>query len=241
MKRRRWEYVTLLAFTLVIRYNDIEVIDTILVPTPMTLCAENKEKHGIGQTKGLNHHENGVRDLKIFIAGARAITATNDDVKRKLSAIAKNGYDVLVGDASGADYAVQKFYTENGYRNVTVYAGNGKARNNLGNWKVEKVMVSSNERGFDFYKQKDIAMANTADYGFMIWNGESKGTLNNMINLAKQGKNCLVYLASQNSFFTIGNTEELIRLLSYCPSSTGNIYRKLAKTKISDYKQLTMF
>lgn len=34
-------------------------------------------------------------------------------------------------------------------------------------------------------------MAKAADYGFMIWNGKSKGTLNNIINLVQYNKNVL--------------------------------------------------
>lgn len=93
-----------------------------------------------------------------------------------------------MGDCYGVDTAVQDFFIRLSYNNVTVFASNGKARNNIGNWNVENIHVDSSVKGFDFYKQKDIAMANSADYGFVIWDGSSRGTLNNIINLINQNK-----------------------------------------------------
>lgn len=36
-------------------------------------------------------------------------------------------------------------------------------------------------------------MAKDADMGFMIWDGKSRGTLNNMLDLVLQNKTCEVY------------------------------------------------
>jgi len=178
--------------------------------------------------------------MKIFIAGARAITRLDDNVKNKLSSICEKGYDVLVGDANGVDSSVQKFYADRKYDNVTVFASNGSARNNLGEWNVENVPVTNNLRGFEFYEQKDIAMANTADYGFMIWNGESKGTLNNILNLISQNKTCGVYFS--NNCYSISDEKGLLNLLKLCPSSTAATYRKLTKAKASPLiNQIAMF
>ncbi|MCL2437185.1 MAG: hypothetical protein FWD00_04015 [Clostridiales bacterium] len=178
--------------------------------------------------------------MKIFIAGPRAITQLDSNVTNKLFSIYEKGYDVLVGDATGVDHSVQKFYAEKAYGNVTVFASNGKARNNIGRWKVENVTVEHSEKGFDFYSQKDIAMANQADYGFMVWNGESKGTLHNIINLIAQKKTCLVYLTTHNQFFSIDNEEKCLQLLSLCPESAGATYIKLTKRKIP-LTQIAMF
>ena len=77
---------------------------------------------------------------------------------------------------------------------VTVYASNGRARNNVGRWPVKNIPVAPAARGFEFFRQKDIAMANDADIGFMIWDGKSRGTLCNILTLAEQWKRVLVYL-----------------------------------------------
>ena len=50
-------------------------------------------------------------------------------------------------------------------------------------WNIEKEIVDSNVKGIEFYTRKNIEMAKKADLGFMIWNGKSKGTFNNLINL----------------------------------------------------------
>jgi len=177
--------------------------------------------------------------MKIFIAGARAITKFDDNVTNKLSSICEKGYGVLVGDASGVDSSVQKFYADMNYNNVTVFASNGIARNNIGNWNVENIVAKG--QGFDFYKQKDIAMANQTDYGFMIWNGESRGTLNNIINLIEQDKTCVVYLLSNRKFFTIKNQDDLLNLLNFCPHSATATYNKLTQTKVSPLAQIALF
>lgn len=165
--------------------------------------------------------------MKIFIAGARSVQNLDITVKQRMLTIYQKGYRVLVGDCYGVDTSVQKFYSELGYSNVIVYASNGKARNNIGNWSVRNVTVPSYIRGFDFYKQKDIAMANEADYGFMIWDGESRGTLNNTINLVTQNKKVLIYLTKQQKMIVIRNLDDLNDLLEECVPTTRDMYSKL--------------
>jgi hypothetical protein len=173
--------------------------------------------------------------MKIFIAGAREIKHLDKIVLDKLLSIQAKGFDVLVGDAYGVDSAVQKFYADKNYANVHVFASNGRVRHNLGNWTVESIPVGDNIKGFDFYAQKDMAMAKAADYGLMIWNGESKGTLNNILNLLNENKSAVVYLAPQHEFYNIDNSEKAEQLLSLCPASTRANYAQLA------YKQIAMF
>lgn len=180
--------------------------------------------------------------MKIFIAGARSVTSLSDTVKKRLYSIYEKNGDVLIGDCYGVDSAVQAFFSKLSYGNVIVFASNGKVRNNIGNWTVKNVPVESHIKGFDFYKQKDIAMADCADYGFMIWDGKSKGTLNNMINLIRQNKNILVYLSPFDKTVVIKNTEQLNALINICPQSTKETYYKLISggNDISDNAQLTL-
>src|SRR5690625_4102769 len=131
--------------------------------------------------------------MNVFIAGPRAISSLNKLVKKRLSNIISNNFTILVGDANGVDKQIQSYCHEMRYNNVKVFASNGKARNNLGNWNVHNVEVASNVRGFDFYAAKDLEMAKIADYGFMIWNGKSKGTHKNIVNLVNYNKKVLVY------------------------------------------------
>ena len=178
--------------------------------------------------------------MKIFIAGARNITSLDDSVKARLMSIYNNKHSVFVGDCYGVDTAVQDFFIRLKYNDVTVFASNGKARNNIGNWNVENIHVDSSLKGFEFYKQKDIAMANGADYGFMIWDGNSRGTLNNIINLVNQNKKVLVYTTLFRKMFVIDTMQQLNALIEQCPETTKKIFNKLLLTK-TDYVQLSLF
>ena len=146
--------------------------------------------------------------MKIFIGGSKMISDIDKNVKEKLNEIIKNKYEVLIGDCWGIDAAVQKFFAENDYRNVTVYATEDKIRNNIGEFDVCNVASNSTE-GFEFYRQKDIAMAREADCGFMIWDKKSKGTLNNIIDLSNQKKSVEVYLYDEKVFKMIDDIKTL--------------------------------
>lgn len=170
--------------------------------------------------------------MKIFIAGARSVKELNASVQKKMLSIYEKGYDVLVGDCYGVDSSVQRFYANLGYDNVFVYASNGRARNNIGHWNIKSVSVPTEIRGFDFYKQKDIAMAKEADYGFMIWDGESRGTLNNTINLIMQNKNVLLYLTTINKMLIVKTLDDLNRIVSICIPKTQIIYSGLLQESV---------
>lgn len=147
--------------------------------------------------------------MYVFVAGPRAVKTLNKDVKERLNNIINNNFTIVVGDANGIDKQIQIYCHSTNYNNVQVFASNGKVRNNIGQWEVKKVEVGPNVKGFDFYAAKDLEMAKTADYGFMIWNGESKGTLNNMVNLVKMHKKILVYLTTDNEFYTVNTLKDI--------------------------------
>ena len=65
--------------------------------------------------------------MKVFIAGARSVQTLDNEVIKRLHQISEKEYDVLIGDCSGVDTAVQRYYTHVGYQRVTVFASNGKA------------------------------------------------------------------------------------------------------------------
>ena len=169
--------------------------------------------------------------MKIFIAGARSITAVDQFIQNKLHSICQKEFDVLVGDCYGVDTAVQSFFAAQNYERVTVYASNGLARNNLGHWNTKNIRVDSNNHGFNFFRQKDIAMANDADYGFMIWDGESKGTLHNIFTLAEKKKTVLVYFPKHQKHIAIHSLAEAEKLMMVCNDSAKSEYRKLMKRK----------
>ena len=52
-------------------------------------------------------------------------------------------------------------------------------------------------------------MSDEADYGFMLWEGKSIGTLHNILNLADRGKQVVVYFASEKDFITVRSLKDV--------------------------------
>lgn len=170
--------------------------------------------------------------MKVFIAGPRQVSLLNKEIINRLENIKNNEFTVLVGDANGVDKAVQKYLSDISYKNVLVFATKGVARNNLGKWNIIKVDINDNQKGFDFYAAKDKEMAKNADYGFMIWNGKSKGTLNNIINLTKMNKKVLLYFIPDKKFYTLNSIEELGKfIIKYNDDDTIILFNDLINSQ----------
>jgi hypothetical protein len=116
----------------------------------------------------------------IFISGSISINKLPIQAIIKLDNIIDEGMKVLIGDANGVDLQVQKYLQEKNYSNVIVYHVGKEARNNIGSWKTKSITTNLSARGRIFYTEKDKAMAADTDYGLMIWDGKSKGTLSNI-------------------------------------------------------------
>lgn len=170
--------------------------------------------------------------MKVFIAGPRAIPKLNKKVEERLYNIYSKNIAVVVGDANGVDKAVQSYFHKLNYQNVNIYAAQGKARCNVGNWIVENVKVESNTKGFDYYAAKDLKMAEVADYGFMIWNGKSKGTLNNIINLLKRNKKTLIYFIPEDKFYCLNKLKDFKKIINKCNEETKILFQNLSKETI---------
>lgn len=165
--------------------------------------------------------------MNIFIAGPRAISKLNESIIHKIEKIIEDNCTILVGDANGVDKAVQYFCNEQNYKNVKIYATKGKARNNIGNWYVHNVDVPKNLKGFDFYAAKDYEMAKDADYGLMIWNGISKGTLNNIVNLLNMGKKTILYYSPEEQLYAINSLNGMKEFISRCDKETQELFLEL--------------
>ena len=151
---------------------------------------------------------------KVFIAGSRALARLNADVKRRIDTIVDKGFTILIGDANGADKAVQRYLAERHFRNVIVHCMAGNCRNNVAGWPTREIVAAPGARGFAYYSTKDLAMANDAAYGLMLWDGESKGTLNSVINMVQQHKVVVVYLAPKGKFQNLRSVSDVSRLLA---------------------------
>lgn len=156
----------------------------------------------------------------VFVAGSRQISRLPAEVRSRLDTMIEKGFQILVGDANGADKAVQRFLADKSYPNVLVHCMKDHCRNNVGNWPTREVAAPRGARGFDYYSLKDRAMADAAEYGLMLWDGKSKGTVNNVVNLSRDHKPVVVYVAPTKQFRTIRTSDDLRDLLAQGDSAS---------------------
>lgn len=156
----------------------------------------------------------------VFIGGSRAISRLNGVIYEQLDNLITKGCAILIGDANGADKAVQKYLAQKHYPNVTVFCMAGHCRNNLDGWPARPITAPPKTRGFEYYAVKDAAMAHEAKCGLMLWDGESRGTLNNILVLLGHGKKVMVYLGPYKSFYKLSNEDELDALFARCDQNT---------------------
>jgi hypothetical protein len=137
---------------------------------------------------------------------------------------------IITGDANGADKAMQSFLAEQKYLNVRIYYVGDAPRNNVGGWPTERVAVDAPTRASrDFYAQKDHAMSKIADLGFVLWDGKSSGSLQNILWLLNEGKKAVVYFAPDRRFHTFKAQDEVVELLIKCDDELlDDIERKIA-------------
>jgi hypothetical protein len=150
----------------------------------------------------------------VFVAGSRQISQLPAEVTSRLDTMIEKGFQILVGDANGADKAVQRYLADKSYPNVLVHCMKDHCRNNVGNWPTREVAAPRGVRGFDYYSLKDRTMAETAEYGLMLWDGKSKGTVNNVVSLSRDHKPVVVYVAPTKQFRTIRTSDDLRDLLA---------------------------
>ncbi|OFW25583.1 MAG: hypothetical protein A3H97_03105 [Acidobacteria bacterium RIFCSPLOWO2_02_FULL_65_29] len=111
-------------------------------------------------------------------------------------------------------------------------------RNNVGNWPTREVAAPRGAKGFDYYSLKDRAMAETADYGLMLWDGKSKGTVNNVVNLSREHKPVVVYVAPTKQFRTIKTSDDLRDLLAQ--GDSDSVERIVSELHLGDLRHGTM-
>ncbi|MFW6001871.1 MAG: hypothetical protein ACOCQD_00865 [archaeon] len=143
----------------------------------------------------------------VFIGGSISIKTIEDEFKNRIDNIAWKDFYILIGDVPGLDKEVQKYLRELEYRNVIVYCTLGKCRNNIGGWKIKAIDYNGEKYNREFYTAKDNAMIKDSTYGLFKWDGESKGTLRNIVQMAKLEKLTFVYF--NNNFRTIRNLTDV--------------------------------
>jgi len=127
----------------------------------------------------------------VFIAGSMNIKHLHPKVKERIENIVTSEFDVVVGDADGADTSIQQCLLALGGSRTKVYCSGSVPRNNVGKWSVRVVETKHEVGSRAFFTAKDLLMADVADYGLMVWDAKSTGTLSNVIELlARKKKIC---------------------------------------------------
>ena len=181
---------------------------------------------------------------KIFISGSRQIKVLHKSVIERIDWIIDKQYSIIVGDADGVDSSIQSYLHSKKMEDVIVYCTGSKPRNNIGKWPVKNVETSSQPGTRDYFTAKDLVMAADCNYGFMIWNAMSPGTLSNVIELLSYGKYSRIFVNKEKEFYPIKNIfdfETLTKVMSEKAIEKAETKINLTK-KIKDikYKKLEM-
>lgn len=155
---------------------------------------------------------------KVFIGGSRRISRLDAEVKRRIDRMIEKRLPVIVGDANGADKAVQDYLRTKDYDLVEVFCSGDSCRNNRGGWPTRTVPVPSGgkRKDFSFYATKDRAMAEEATVGLMLWDSESVGTVMNVLRLIQRHKKVVVYVAPKHEFVDVKSENDWEEFLAHC-------------------------
>ncbi len=159
---------------------------------------------------------------KVFIGGSRQVTALEAEVCDRLDRIVAKDLPVLVGDAAGADEAVQRYFRSRGFGNVTVFSTGERPRHNVGGWPVRVIPLGRASGDLGCHGSRDRAMAAEATVGFMLWDGRGRGPLMNLLRLVAQDKPVVVYVQPDRRFVDIRRRPELPALLAGVDALTAS-------------------
>ena len=160
--------------------------------------------------------------ITVFIGGSRHVSRLFPEVQQRLDTIVEKQLPVVIGDANGADKAVQQYLHGKHYTNVEVFCAGSVCRNNVGNWKLRQVSSGTREKNFDFYAAKDRLMSQQATVGLMIWDGKSVGTLLNVLRLLREKKKAVVYHVPERRFWELKKEAEWVFFASRCDAEIRN-------------------
>lgn len=151
----------------------------------------------------------------VFIAGSISISRLHAKVQERINKVVSSDHHIVVGDADGADTSIQECLRAYHASKVTVYCTGEMPRNNIADWPVHHVQSKAQSGTRAFFTAKDVEMAKNSDFGLMVWDCKSTGTLNNVIELLKAKKKSVVFVNKNKDFMTIGDRSGLDHLLHF--------------------------
>lgn len=151
----------------------------------------------------------------VFIAGSISISRLHEKVADRINKIVSSDFNVVVGDADGADTSIQECLQRYQAGKVTVYCTGDLPRNNVGEWPVHRVVSKAKAGTRAYFTAKDLEMARHSDYGLMVWDCKSTGTLSNVIELLREKKKSVVFVNKNKDFVTVSDKDGLECLVSF--------------------------
>ena len=165
--------------------------------------------------------------MKIVLGGSRHLEYIPSEIKERLTEWQESSAEFLVGDAPGTDRAFQQFLKECKIGSVVVYTSADEIRNNLGQWPTRRVESGLKSKSSAVHAFKDREMTKEADLGVMIWDCKSAGTLSNAIDLVRQGKDCLIYVAPESELCRFDHFKDLEKWMSAYPDVRDEALKRL--------------
>jgi len=162
----------------------------------------------------------------VFVAGSIAIKQLPSNFVAKLESLLASKLGVFVGDANGVDTSVQRTLLERNATSVMVYCTGSAPRNNLGDWPIKQIKSRAQPGTKAYFTAKDVAMAEDADIGLMLWDTKSTGTLSNVIELAQRRKKSIVFINKRDLFWIVRDTASLRELTGFMSAASRDAAEK---------------
>ena len=153
--------------------------------------------------------------MKIFLGGSQGIRELPLQIKNQLIKHINKGDEFLVGDCRGADEAFQNWLMEYSYPQVTVYSSDSEVRYNAG-FPVKQIPTITSpglSGSWLFWQAKDEGMRRDADAGLFLWDGSSKGTFVNILDLILRGKSMEVWKTTDGKMFNPSSFDDVQAML----------------------------
>lgn len=171
----------------------------------------------------------------LFLAGSISIRQLHPRYSCVIEKAVGRNIQILVGDANGADRAIQTVLAGAGATKVTVYCSGNRPRNNIGGWPLRQVVSDAAPGTRAFYTAKDRVMAADATHGLMIWDSVSTGTLANIVALLQRGGKTTTFLTSTGRFALVDGVSALTSILA----TMSDAARRAAEDKIQISSRLS--
>jgi len=175
--------------------------------------------------------------MTYILGGSRHIVNLPSEVKVLLDEKVSTNEFFNIGDAPGSDTAFQSFFANKQYKSIKIFSSAGYIRNNVGNWDWELIDSGLKSKSNSVHAFKDRYMCKTSDSGIMIWDCQSAGTLSNVIDLVRQGKNCFIWVAPDSDLYQFDNQKSLEKWMNTYRDVRDEALKRLEKFEKREIKR----